>query len=42
MHIAQKDFGRRFFLSALNSQPMLDSQGEHNAIAHVYLHGVEQ
>ena len=37
MRIPQKDFGCRFFLSALNSQPMLDSQAAHSAIVHVYL-----
>jgi hypothetical protein len=37
VRIPQKDFGCRFFLSALNSQPMLDSQAAHSAIVHVYL-----
>jgi hypothetical protein len=37
LRIPQKDLGRRFFLVALNSQPMWESQAAHNAIVHEYL-----
>jgi len=39
LRIPQNDLGRRFFLVALNRQPMWDSQDMHAAIVHEYLHG---